>query len=1035
MTSSSFFKKFGTKLVLALTLICLAFTSLFCFTACKEEQSETQSDPTYSYTEKDDGLISNGAFAYGVSSIDFTTVSSLPRTSVTGWTKSSSTSDINSGVIDVSDKGWSTLIERLYSDSDFLPAFGIDKNAEKTALKGDKTTDPTTTEIKDYIIEKYFSGKDGKVNLLPNPGKSNADDTDTKVYMLNNYDKDRLGNGVSQNITSASTITLKKGQYGKFTVSVKTDILSVWGEQDFGAYIGVNNTFNGTSQSQYRIDNITSEDWTTYTVYVKADEVYDTTVTLVLGLGTDDYATVEGTAYFDNVTFEHLTTLDTSALTASNMIYANTDSVVTATFSSDNVYLYDMSLDEYVSNVENETKQNLSAIKLSAQASVTESYTVSNSGAKGDKFGTATVKTNTGVADSKHIADQLNNKEITLDKASYTLTYSSDKFVVQPEQYTYVEFYVKNQLSKFNSTAITFDVFETTLTSGVKNAQYKTKAIATVSEASEDWVKVGLIIKNNFESGVRSFIIDVVLGPVDVASASNVTDYASGTVIITDPLFTSGFSTQYDKNEKENDNYNLYSLLNNSASGTVALYAGMQQDFVEDSQSVSYSLNYSASDIGAILNRPATPINYTGVVSGHSYLIEGEKLPTDINDRVNGKDGSYAGLVNTKYSDAYKTNFGLDVKEALAFNNKNDDVQPLMIYNNSEDSYGFIGSDNSMASSAYAKVSVKVRVVGDAVAYIYLVDVSGKTKSVMQFDTDKLALDKAENLEFKVTKDMMDSNGWTTVTFYVGAGATAKNFRVELWNGSRDGQSKSKGFVFYDEISVSTSGAFSEPLSVANAFTEAGNPLYSIGLSIKDSAKTYTRKLTDVEKQFNNEQSDSATKISYNPSYVWAKDATNIYAIFNTIDPVVVDPYESETEEEGESSGCVAETDPSTFWLSFSSILLGVVLVLAIIMLIAKNVRRRRKANASDAKSHYTIVSRTKIKKPAKKEEIEEVVSYDETDEEQVVEEEITEENEQPAPENAELDDYVYGEVQDFGEEKENSENQETADESSENKE
>jgi flagellar biosynthesis/type III secretory pathway M-ring protein FliF/YscJ len=137
-----------------------------------------------------------------------------------------------------------------------------------------------------------------------------------------------------------------------------------------------------------------------------------------------------------------------------------------------------------------------------------------------------------------------------------------------------------------------------------------------------------------------------------------------------------------------------------------------------------------------------------------------------------------------------------------------------------------------------------------------------------------------------------------------------------------------------------------------------------------------------------------------------------VYAVFNTIDPVEVDPYANAEEETEEESGCTAKTDPSSFWLSFSSILLGVALVFAILMLVVKNIRRRRKANASDAKSHFKVTSRVSSKKDAKKEVKTVKVEEPEEVEQEIIEEEVVESEEKEEA----LDDYVYGDVQDFGE-------------------
>ena len=191
----------------------------------------------------------------------------------------------------------------------------------------------------------------------------------------------------------------------------------------------------------------------------------------------------------------------------------------------------------------------------------------------------------------------------------------------------------------------------------------------------------------------------------------------------------------------------------------------------------------------------------------------------------------------------------------------------------------------------------------------------------------------------------------------------------------------------------------------------------------------YQRELTTEELEYNSKQSDSSKDIAYKANYVWAETDTMIYAVYNTLDPVAIAVPDDLEEAQADKSSCAEERDPSTFWLSFSSILLGVVLLFAIVMLFLKSFRRRKIANASDAKSHYKVTSRTAkskkntTKKLFKKEaesvvektedvEVDEQVT-EETEAEEVVEETETAE----ASEEQTLDEFVYGDVQTFGDE------------------
>ena len=120
-----------------------------------------------------------------------------------------------------------------------------------------------------------------------------------------------------------------------------------------------------------------------------------------------------------------------------------------------------------------------------------------------------------------------------------------------------------------------------------------------------------------------------------------------------------------------------------------------------------------------------------------------------------------------------------------------------MIYNNVANHYGYIGKTNTIPSSDYAKVSVELKVAGDANAYVYLVDVENNMKDVLTFNypTDNSTYE----LMHKITDDMMSDNGWVEVEFYLATGAKSRNFRVEVWNGGRDGETATARLCIYQK--------------------------------------------------------------------------------------------------------------------------------------------------------------------------------------------------------------------------------------------
>ena len=1048
-----------SKFLLTMIVIGLLCTSLFLFTACSKETTDTTTDntATYTYTEEDSTPISNTSFVFGTAPVE---LDGYPKSSITGWSKKTesgmTSSSAKSGVIDTSDDAWEELLNTLYSDSYFLNYFKIQYDFETSdvekALDITSSDDDYSTKLREYVIEHYFESEEifkyGKVkNEFKNPG-THAGASDSKVYMLNNYlAKSKVGLGTAQNITSSSTVTLEKGEYGKITVWVNTqNVNGIYTDgsssRQYGANIRLKNSFSGTSQADFGIFNIDTEGkWQQYTIYVQADEYYGCTFSVILGLGYDKLSATEGTAYFDDVVYTPLTAEEFAAETslpsaantktftlgAEDAIRISEESINDGTAIAP--VLYSMSFKEqYAANTYDTNP-----------SSITYDYTKSNKTVGGQpvtgkRFGedsTASADTSTG------------NLVLTLKNASYTIFVGSkdNPLTIEDESYTYIEFYVKNNLSKFGSTTITLDVYD-----AYGEVVKKRAAVTTLSEVSDEWQKMSLVINNNFDYS-RKYYLALVVGPTDVAATDFVSDYASGTVEITIPTGTSNYfdATLTDTEEAFVD------FLKSNASGTTALYAGSASDFAEENEEEdTYNLSVAPSDKGTIETSPAIPSGYQGVTANHFYIKEdGENVDRDINT------SKTAGLINTKYLSAYTMLPELADKLAFTATAKVKSIQPLVIYNDgtNQTHYGYVGAQKTVSASSYAKVSVKLRVVG-ATAYVYLVDTASAEKNVMTFsdfktsydvDGSTLAEDKEYKgsdlaLQFKVTDDTIKNygtDGWITVEFFVATGATAKDFRVEIWNGGRDGKddTKSSGYVFVQEINVSTSGAFTEAAKWSDAFYVSGNPLFDAGVGAfddNDQLILFKRGLTDLEEQFNEEQTDSSKIVSYNVNYVWAKNETMVYAVFNTIDPVEVDPYANQEETEEEESGCTAETDPSSFWLSFSSVLLGVALVFAISMLVVKNVRRRRKANASDAKSHYTVKSRTRSAKdikstkkevsPTENQPVEE--TNDEVDSEVV--EETTEETEEK---EQSLDDYVYGDVQDFGESEENSNKQNSSNE------
>ncbi len=1014
MTRNTLLSKIKIRIILALIIVGILCTSLFFLTACSEDD-DSNTIPSYSYTDTDDGLISNPDFNYNTSSIK---LQNYPQTSPTGWSRSKDTdgnsSSAKSGVIDISPDGWSALLDSFYSDSYYVDYLGNKLGFNKSDIEEKAKEDNssiTADELKELVVAKY------KEKLTAPALQSGA--TDNKVYMLNNY-TNKIGFGSSQKITSKNEITIKKGEYVKISVDVLTQnivtkdasdndvVLGLDGaNNEFGASIRLTNTFNSEKQAEYAVTNInTNGAWKTYTLYAKADTEYDCTVTLALGLGYSNLYPTEGTVYFDNIKVEELETVAT--LPVATEIDYDSDQAKLINAGSATEFFYDMSL--VVDTTYNK----------SITPTITGELTKNSDGVtSNDKGWTATGSYSNGVA--------------TLSNASYSLKIEDTvNFKITREKYAYVSFKLENNLSKFGSTNISVGVYEGT----------EKPAVVLITETGE--TTVGIMIKNNFDKDdtafapydERSFHIVIVIGPSNISANDKLSAYASGNVRISDFKIAKGDTYQYtdDTNQTETDNYKYYKLFNSVADGSTSLYAGFDNDYISTSQESTSSTGFGvASTYREYLSRQlVAPSEYDGVETNHIYLTSQTGASSAINTRLKGDtNGNYAGIIDTKFYNNSGFNKPSNVPTL------DEDIRPLMIYNNNADSYGFIYNKDAqvVSDNSFAKVSVTLRVDDNAKAFVYLVDTT--SKEVMKFNTftpnsngiSQIAGNEKVGEQFVF--EVGNTNGeWVDVDFFIATGTAEKSFRIELWNGSRDGANKSQGYVFFKSVIVSLSNGFTEPTSFKTTFTDANSPLYakeSSFIGANSEYLCYSRPLTELEKQFNEEYSDQA--VSYAPKVIWAKNDNILYAVFNTLDVEATDPYDSIVEEEPdeESSGCAAETDPATFWLSFSSILLAVVLVLLIGIIIVRNVRRKRKANASDAKSHYTVKSRVRTAPKAKKEVSKKKVEEEEkeTIEPEVQEEtteEVVEQSESTEPEVQEeskeqtLDEYVYGDVQDFGE-------------------
>lgn len=992
MTKTNFLKgKMKTLLILLLT--CVFSLSLVFAIACDEDDTTVKYDPSFTYTDytqSTTALITNGDFTSGLAE---KTAKDFPVSSINSWNVGADTNSdasiLTNGVVLTTDDGWKELMGTFYGVSNFKSW------AEEKFNSGNKIDSKED-------FQTIMTGANG----IKNPKKADSSMADDKVLMLANFvnPTNTDGRGTAMKASSTSTITLEKGKMAKISVWVNTT--SIYSNYaDFGANVRVLATVNGIQQATYTVKNIqTNGVWKQINILVKGNEYLDTTIAVTLGLGmgstprtVDEFC--EGFAFFDGVTAEVEDTF-----TGADAISYKGASFSSEPFNGNEDFYkvnYDSAVDTYgySLNFNEQLGSSLTDVAISG-GPITFNET-----AYGYAYATNNYSVN--ATSDEYV--------ITLENSAIHVNITSSAFVVPNESYVLLNFKLKNELSAYDKSGIKLFIVDKFGASVNKPSD----AIITNETISEDFVEYTVLVKNNFVDGAdREFELILTVGTEKpLEQTTNKAYYPTGTITLSDVRFMSGAL------DSEDRAFNFLSSLADTAENNVsyALYAGYSADYAKPNDDTEYPFSISFVNKHNVNTEIVNPSQYLGVTADHAY-VKADATNTAINTNDNAGVISSAGT----YANAeILTKLGDFAGEK---------IYPLMINVNDGKSYGFIGEKLTTSASAYTKISVKVKVTDNAVAYVYLVDMSKENKLNVLTQTfngnyDKYNANYENELVVKVTADTAnkyaDPNGWVEVSILFATGKDAIDYRIELWNGERDratADTTKNGYVFFEGLKTGSftesQTTYAEKVGDNNAINQAYTTTVNGTQVLTDADLTangilYKQELTDLEVKYNAEEGG---KISYPAKYVYVdnkledESKTFVYAIFNSINPVETDPYASSEEEtEEEDTGCTAKVDSATFWLQFSSILLAVVLVFAMIMLLVKTLRRRH-TKKKKVRSRYSVTSRNKTvkanKEKAEKKTLDTLMS-DETANEDSEEQTAEEETE-----------YTYGEVlEDFSDE------------------
>ena len=929
-----------------------------------------------------------------------------------------------------------------------------------SAVSSSYTSGIISTQADDYaaIAEKAgFHKVDGSDEYF-NPGTPfdygyladgsyyewNADDTDAnepnedklvmkgdKVLMIHNEVKGAEGKGngegTAQKFTSSSSLSLARHEYAKLSIWVLThDLKSAYkAEGEFGAYIAVQNTVS-SSVAPLVIKNIDTEShWAKYTLYLSASDFATSSFKVVVGLGFGskdiraDY--VEGFAYFDNANFEIIDK-------------AEYDAGVTTVNAEYSIYNADNSLKEKLEA--NEGAVTYTANDKTVNTSYTErsfvlSHTRANAAISGYTVEGGTITHNHSTSSDVTFGDfaselgapVLKGLHIKHDSPA-TTSYTTKALSVGEGKHLKVSFWVKAEVKLLNQAALTVTLNDYGTDNTLKAEPVKTVVASNVNTNEyenknyNNWIEYVVFISNTLNADTaeetRYFTLTFDFGTTSATPPSS-WDLTEGFAAISD---LSGY-------EMTEEDYAIADTSSYTYSKKVALSADRPNGVEgEDERVDSYVFKHGVNDIDTTV--PATNvIGYTGVVAGSTY-VGGENVTEYaapgkvVNGVVNSKNTYTDTAINTHLAGLGKTG-------------ENKNVQALMIQTKDTVSYGYVGSASTIAAGTSTLISVKVHVEGDATAYIYLASsdalsipafqVLGINAEAQKLVNGKLEADTANDVKenFVVTVDKNTANaenGWVTVNLVITAGDEALSYRVELWNGERNGTA-TPGYVYFDGLTTTTAPSVEVLLQNLEGDFGADYDANKVEKSFTrvPSLVKYTKEDgTNAEKY---REYESTVVYQYLPNC-----STKIFDLTTVHAPSELDETTSvEEDEEDETVDSSTDTSPETSFswaLQLTSIIIAAVLIALLILVLVRMLVKKYRKDKGSAVSYYNRNSREQAglaieakkarmaKAQAEKEEElisadEQTSTYDYDNIENNIEEEVTEEVEEaPVEEVAE---------------------------------
>lgn len=305
------------------------------------------------------------------------------------------------------------------------------------------------------------------------------------------------------------------------------------------------------------------------------------------------------------------------------------------------------------------------------------------------------------------------------------------------------------------------------------------------------------------------------------------------------------------------------------------------------------------------------------------------------------------------------------------------------------------------------------------------VDLTGAT---LQGATDKALMQT-------VTNDGDEISDWIYVRFFIANGNETKNYRLEVWSGSRDGQTENAAdsFVLFDIVDYESLAsdtfesllnarleAYAEELdlrdvdALQDAYIEdpasfiegdAGKSLIYYNFSLYDDSAyaSYDPDHSDLtgDPYSDYDQSSYENTVAYF-SYNFATDSRTYYDTFvdYSASEITVSTNASTDTDEDEEEDTAADEDDQNVWLLVSSIVLAIILILVLILLLVKNLLSNLKKRKVKAVAPTYDNKRKRYIRKLRLEESSETKPEDDvlpTDDDEISEEDIYRVDDEPA--------------------------------------